>query len=471
MKGDFFIFQSAIFGIFFLKFVLGGMLLLSAVETGDGSGPLEPLTLQLRSRIPEHDAAVRYPARGAFSFAGDDRYPFRIRFHSEPFDSGSTVAVRLGKDSSSVSSEWAERIAAVERRLSDTGISVITWERLCERFRNDEKPLAGKIFLFYGFFSENFEPNAIPSFSDSVTVPGADHPPTVLFFRDLSFPAASLSDTADSESDFGKIDRWRIGLEEKGLSSVSSGDLLGSDDFHPKADRRRSVVFIVSDDHYHADKTVPIFAETAFLGVGNEPRLSVADWRVGVIAGEGTARFRPIGLLDSADVAVVFVRRLAIPVELKGKLQSHLDAGKGLVGLRTASHAFAPRERPEKGFDVWPEFDADVLGGNYHNHGANDAGTDVITLPPPPGPGPVPDLPCGDWHSAGALYFTSPLAADAVTLQTGSASDRTEPLTWIRYYGADRARIAYSGLGHPDDFNRPAFRQLLTRLIEWAAQP
>ncbi|OHB83245.1 MAG: hypothetical protein A2V98_01910 [Planctomycetes bacterium RBG_16_64_12] len=49
---------------------------------------------------------------------------------------------------------------------------------------------------------------------------------------------------------------------------------------------------------------------------------------------------------------------------------------------------------------------------------------------------------------------------------TGSLDDRVEPLTWTRTHG-DR-RVVYVGLGHPDDFRDPQFRQLLVNAVFWS---
>ena len=55
-------------------------------------------------------------------------------------------------------------------------------------------------------------------------------------------------------------------------------------------------------------------------------------------------------------------------------IQAHVRAGKPVVGIRTASHAFALRAKPgqsvtvPEGYAAWPEFDHEILGGNYSDH-------------------------------------------------------------------------------------------------------
>jgi len=103
----------------------------------------------------------------------------------------------------------------------------------------------------------------------------------------------------------------------------------------------------------------------------------------------------------NSDVAVLFVRRLALPKEQIALFRRYLESGKPLVALRTASHAFA-------------------VGGN-----------------PPDG--------CDQWRSSGSLYYPSPLKPDATVLMTGSLGDKTEPVTWIRKYKG--GRVFYTSLG------------------------
>ncbi len=176
--------------------------------------------------------------------------------------------------------------------------------------------------------------------------------------------------------------------------------------------------------------------------------------------------------LETADAAVVFVRRLGLPDKQMKALQAFVASGKSLLGIRTASHAFKMNFKNPKGFQVpegrmeWAEFDRAILGGNYHDHGPNEAGTEVknsATRHPV-----MKNVTPAAWHSTGSLYMTQPIAEDATLLMTGSTKDNMEPLTWVRDKVSGRGKVFYTGLGHPDDFRVPAFRQLMTNAIQWA---
>lgn len=220
------------------------------------------------------------------------------------------------------------------------------------------------------------------------------------------------------------------------------------------------VAVMVSDDHYDADKLLPPLMER--LAEEN-------DWEIILLHGKGTANFPSIKELEKADVFVVYVRRLALPREQLDVVREFVASGRGVVGIRTASHAFHSGSGtiPE-GADNWVRFDQDVLGCSYHGHGANELGCDVRNVPEKKDSEILKDVTPEIWHSESSLYYLDPLAADVTVYQTCSSSQKKDmPLTWTRCDGS--TRIAYTALGHQKDFEVDAFRHLLRNLVHWAA--
>ena len=248
-------------------------------------------------------------------------------------------------------------------------------------------------------------------------------------------------------------------IEKYVCPTITSSDLLGGPAFRFKEDDRPHVAFIVSDDHYDADKTLPRFAQMLRDRFGCYAT---------VLHGQHTANIPSMDELEAADCVVLYIRRLALPKTQLDKFRRYVAAKKPLVALRTASHAFSLSLRGKpgpEGTDQWPEFDAEVLGGNYHGHHANDLGTDVALVPEMADHAILSGVKPAKWHSTGSLYEVSPVADDATVLMTGSAEGQAEPLTWIRTQGG---RMIYTGLGHPDDFDDPQFITLLVNAIHWA---
>ncbi|MBE6424963.1 MAG: ThuA domain-containing protein [Thermoguttaceae bacterium] len=235
--------------------------------------------------------------------------------------------------------------------------------------------------------------------------------------------------------------------------------LAESSENAPKEDTRPLAAIIVSDDHYHADTLFPELAEWL---ESNYPIRTV------VIHGHGGADFTNMQELRQADVVLLYIRRIALKNEDMKEFQDFLKQGKPLMAFRTASHAFSlsfdGKKKPTEGFCEWREFDAQVLGGNYHNHGPNDRGTRVSTLEIAKTHPIFDGVDTQPWHSAGSLYFTLPIAENAQLFQVGTVMGRTEPLTWLRKneWGGE---VFYTALGHWEDFEEERFRKMTANVI------
>ena len=179
--------------------------------------------------------------------------------------------------------------------------------------------------------------------------------------------------------------------------------------------------------------------------------------------------------LAEADLAIISVRRRVLPKPQLDVFRKFVADGKPVVALRTASHAFSLRSsKTPAGHDVWPEFDRDVLGGNYQGHHGNrpDAGptTHVWIVPEARTQQILQGLPDGEWSVSSQLYKTQPLGPKTSLLMMGRGDDDLphEPVTWTNTH-VGGGRVFYTSLGHPDDFQLPAFRHLLLNGIYWAA--
>ena len=245
--------------------------------------------------------------------------------------------------------------------------------------------------------------------------------------------------------------------------SVCLVSLLLACTFIAAEDKKPVVTVIVceegDEDIYLAHKNMPLLAYE--LGRENH-------WEVMVLASKTFADFPSMEVLDRTDVLVVYVRRIGLPKEQMQRVKKYVkEAGKGLLVLRTACHGFTPRNLPDDCED-WKEFDNEVLGGNYHGHGINAIGSEIWNVKEHE-PSPIlKDVRPSVWHSSGSVYYTIPVAEDATIYQYAASSERGRmPLTWTRMYG--NTRVAYTALGHKDDFEVPAFKALIRNLVHWTA--
>ena len=226
------------------------------------------------------------------------------------------------------------------------------------------------------------------------------------------------------------------------LSAALLGSLSPQD-----AAKKSSIVLVSGEFEYKSAETLPAFRK--HLESGHPFACTVLQRTQGEdIPG--------LEALDRADLAVFFIRRMTLPPEQLDRVRKYLDSGKPLVALRTSSHAF----------QNWKEFDRDVLGGHYGNHYGNKLAT-TVRVEPKAADHPILRGVPKEFPSAGSLYKTSPLAAGAVPLLLGRVEGKPEePAAWTNSFKG--ARVFYTSLGHPQDFESEAFRRLLTNALYWA---
>jgi type 1 glutamine amidotransferase len=169
--------------------------------------------------------------------------------------------------------------------------------------------------------------------------------------------------------------------------------------------------------------------------------------------------------LKDADLLLVSIRRQALPERDLAAVRKHVEAGRAVIGIRTASHAFDARKEGAAGTAQWPEFDAEVLGGHYTGHHGKGA-TPTVTVAEGAREHPILERVSTPFASQGTLYKTSPLARSATPLLIGTAAGApSEPVVWTNERG--KARVFYTSLGHEEDFKNASFVRMLANAVEW----
>ncbi len=249
-------------------------------------------------------------------------------------------------------------------------------------------------------------------------------------------------------------------IEKFVCPTITSDQLIGGSPFKFIADVRPRVVLAIAESEYDTHKTLPPLAKRIFEDkLGLETTILQGSAKDHRIPGMAEA-------LPKSDLLVLSIRRVALPEKDLQALRKYLDAGRPLIALRTSSHAFDAKGKHPKGHAEWVEFDAEVLGGNYHNH--YSAGPDT-TIQVVSGAEKDPllagiSLP---FTSKGSLYKTSPLASSAKAILTGTTpKQKPEPIAWTNTY-KKKARIFYTALGHKDDFQNPQFNRLMDNAARW----
>ncbi|QDU31284.1 Trehalose utilization [Anatilimnocola aggregata] len=257
-------------------------------------------------------------------------------------------------------------------------------------------------------------------------------------------------------------------IEKFVCPTITSVDFVGGEPFR-YSDQRKNVVMLIGDDEYKTEVTLPSFAETDLKPLGLNVTIVHSDPKdKNQFPGMAAA-------VKSADVVLVSVRRRTPPKEQLDALREHVAAGKPLVGIRTASHAWALRNTKDadalekQGLSFWQDFDPAVFGGHYTGHHGAGPKTTISLADGSSSHMILRGVNLEGFAGNGSLYKAAPLAASTTPLLMGTIPNTPiEPVAWTNLAGEKKARVFYTSLGHAEDFESPAFRKLLQNGVLWS---
>jgi len=260
---------------------------------------------------------------------------------------------------------------------------------------------------------------------------------------------------------FSGTDRVIDHIERVVCPTVSSEQWLGQKAFRFPSDTRKHWVVLIAEDEYKTDQTLVRWAREQLE----------KEFRVSFVFSKADDLNSLVGLdvISQADALLVSVRRRPLPADQLNQIRSFVASGKPVLGIRTASHAFSLRGKaPTDELADWPEFDAEVFGGNYTNHHGNDLIATVSVAKHSDHPlVSSKDFGKEIFQSGGSLYKVSPLRPGTNVLWMGQiANQPAEPVAWT-FVRADAGRSFYTSLGHESDFANDAFSALLLNAAHW----
>lgn len=249
-------------------------------------------------------------------------------------------------------------------------------------------------------------------------------------------------------------------IERHVCATVSSDQVLGGVPFRFARDDRPHWVVMIAEDEYKTEETLVRWCREHLA----------KDFRVSLLYSDATNPNRIVGLdaLADADALLVSVRRRPLPANDLQSIRNFVAAGKPVLGIRTASHAFCLRDKDAPGLAQWPEFDAEVFGGSYTNHYGNEFVTNVRVAPDCEHElVPLNQRGVALYESKGSLYRVTPLQPGTQTLWLGAISDQApEPVAWT-FVRKDSGKSFYTSLGHFSDFENDAFCAMLLNAAYW----
>ncbi len=276
-------------------------------------------------------------------------------------------------------------------------------------------------------------------------------------------------------------------IEKFVCPTITSVAFLGGEAFTFARDRRKIAV-IMGDEEYHPELHVPQFMKSDLQPLGFE---------VTIVQNDPQDKDKFPGMAEAirnADIVFIAVRRHTPPKADLDALRDHIAAGKPVIGIRTACHAWCLRAEKDNlaaaaaGKGVWQQFDPEIFGGHYINHHPNGPKTAITIADGAKDHAILRGIDIEKLIGNGSLYKVRPLTDTTSQLLIGSIPNQDpEPIAWTNLVslptrsvsegatptrraseGPKPARVFNTTLGHADDFQNPAFRKLLTNSIFWA---
>ncbi len=264
-------------------------------------------------------------------------------------------------------------------------------------------------------------------------------------------------------------------IEKFVAPTITSVDFLGKEASNGQpfqfAKRNRRVLMLIGDDEYKTEVSLPALVKSDLAPLGFDTAIIHSDPK-NKNSFPGMAE-----RIAEADLVLVSVRRRLPPKADLDALRAHVAAGKPLVGIRTACHAWSLRNEKEaaellaSGHAAWPEFDPEIFGGNYTGHHGNGIKSEIKIAIDAEDHAILRGVDTSSLVGNGSLYKVMPLLKGTKPLLIGSITGQNpEPVAWTYLAGPKQARVFFTSLGHIDDFENPAFRKLISNGLFWALE-
>lgn len=270
-------------------------------------------------------------------------------------------------------------------------------------------------------------------------------------------------------------------------SSVMADTLVFAGEAGPG--KGKHIVFLAGDHEYRSEETLPALARILAKHHGFKCTvLFNIDTENGEIVA-GNSNMPGMEALDTADLAVVFLRFQQFPPEQMKHFDAYLNRGGPVVGLRTATHAFQIQGQSPftkysssyKGAEYDRGFGHQVLGQTWVGHyGKNHQQSTRITLVADKQNHPILRGVKDVWVQAGG-YVGKPVDGEILTMAQplngmtpDSPADETKPpmpSEWTRSYKSPSGkvgRVFTSLYGASEDLVNDGYRRLLVNGCFWA---
>jgi type 1 glutamine amidotransferase len=259
----------------------------------------------------------------------------------------------------------------------------------------------------------------------------------------------------------------------------------------------KTVVLVSGDEEYRSEEMLPALARILSARHGfRTVTLFAIDPKDGTINPNVQTNIPGLDALKQADLLVLFTRFRNLPDDQMKSVVDYVESGKPVIGIRTATHAFAPGNYSiyskyhwqSKEPDYEQGFGKQVLGETWvAHHGAHaKEGTRGILAKGQESHPVLKGIKDGDIFGTSDVYRVRlPLPGDSVPLVygqvtatldpksepvSGKKNDPMMPVAWTKSYtgtAGKKARVFTTTVGCAEDFSSEGYRRLLVNAVYW----
>ena len=261
----------------------------------------------------------------------------------------------------------------------------------------------------------------------------------------------------------------------------------------------KHIVFISGDEEYRSEEALPQLAKILAEHHGFKCTVLFAiDPKTGTINPDAS-NIPGTEALKTADLMVIFTRFRHLPEEQMQPIADYIESGKPIIGIRTATHAFAGNSgkfakydhnhKGKEGDKDWTGgFGKQVLGETWVAHHGGHGKQSTRGIPEfgqeshPILKGIAPDT---IWGTTDVYTVNVPLAGDSQPLVLGAVLEGMNmddkpvegklnnpmmPVAWTKTYAGDAgktARIFTTTMGSSEDLTAEGTRRMLVNAAYW----
>jgi type 1 glutamine amidotransferase len=255
--------------------------------------------------------------------------------------------------------------------------------------------------------------------------------------------------------------------------------------------RNKSIVLVSGDEEYRSEEALPQLARILSAHYGFKCIVLFAlDPEDGTVNPEVRDNIPGLEALEKADLLILFIRFRDLPDDQMKHIAAYVDSGKPIIGMRTATHAFAPEKHTTYRRWHWNEstggFGRMFLGETWvAHHGTHlKQSTRGMFASGSAGHPILRGIRDGEVWGPTDVYAVHPTQDSHVLLLgqvlvgmseqdapvDGAKNKPMMPIAWTRNYTAESGksgRIFTTTMGSSQDMQNEAFRRMLVNAAFW----